>query len=78
MARSNLLSGLLYEKTSWILQKILVHKSIHIYVLNVKIILYPLTSDSNLTVSNYQVCSDDECDLRPVYSGKRFRASWPS
>ena len=34
------------------------------------------SSPSNLT--NKQVYSNDEFDLWPVYSGVRFRASWPS
>ena len=39
---------------------------------------HPLTSVSHiLTVSNYQICSDDEFDLWSVYPGKQFRASWP-
>ena len=40
---------------------------------------HPLTSISHiLTVSNCQICLDDEFDLWPVYPGERFRASWPS
>ena len=31
----------------------------------------------SLIVSNNQVYSYDEFDLWPVYSGERFRASWP-
>ena len=38
-----------------------------------------LTQDHHsLTVSNNQVYSNNEFDLWPVYSGERFRASWPS
>ena len=40
---------------------------------------HPLTSVSQiLTFSYYQICSDDEFNLWPVYPGERFRASWPS
>ena len=82
MARSSLLYGLLYEKSSWILLKNLMHKIINTnnniyFALDVTIILLPLTSVFYiLTVSNYQVCSNDEFDIWLVYSGERFRASW--
>ena len=58
----------------------LVHTVNNIYLdFEVKLILWPLTSVSHiLTVSNYQVCSDDEFDLWPVYSGERFSDSWPA
>ena len=40
------------------------------FALVVKIILRSLTSVSHiLIVSNYQVCSNDEFDLWPIYSG---------
>ena len=40
---------------------------------------HPLTSVSHiLTVSNYQIYSDDELYIWPVYPGERFRDSWPS
>ena len=49
------------------------------FALEVKIILWPLTSISHiLTVSNQQICSDDQFDLWPFYVGARFRVSRPS
>ena len=39
---------------------------------------HPLTSVSHiLTVPNYQICSDDEFDLWPVYPDERFKRGQP-
>ena len=76
----------LYEKNSWNLRKVLVHKfkstiklRTFFAIIEVKIILWSLITVSHiLTVSNYQVCSDDDFDFWSVYSGERFTTSWPS
>ena len=83
MVRSNFPSGLLYGKSSWILEKNLVQKLLSIVkksehkniLFALESILEPITRVCHiLTVSNNQVCSNDDFYIWPVYSGERFRA----